>query len=199
MRKFLISVLIAMLAMVLVACDTGGDSGDGGDGGDGGSVNLSQSFTLPDGSTVNYPEGWVAEEQAEMGAAVFASDQAFLDMFNSGDQPESIESGQALVLLMLQPSGDLGDMSLVDLAAMFAGSEGADGMTTTELEVDGKEAVAVAGEDESSGTATGGYILLVDDSENGNIITATGITAPGEQDSLGETIQAMITSLAPGE
>lgn len=196
MRKFLISVLIAMLAMVLVACDSGG--GDSGGDAGGGSTSLSQSFTLPDGSTVNYPDGWAAMTEESMGATVFASDQSLIDMFSSGEQPETIESGQALVLFVLQPAGDLGGMSLTDLASMFTGSEGADGMTSTELEVDGKEAVAVSGEDASSGTTTGGYILFVNDTENGFIITATGVTAPGEQDSLGETIQAMVASLEAG-
>ncbi len=155
LRKLTWVMLLVIMALVLVACDSGGDddgdSGDSADSGDSGGVELVETYSGEDGLSFQMPAGWVAE--SEFGQVTAASSQSILDTM---EDPEAttLGDGNIAVIVAPLPADMLGALELDDTASaadiltVFSSSteEGVPDFSDPEaIELNGKDAAIASG------------------------------------------------------
>ena len=197
-RKFFWLALIAIMALVLVACDSGGDDDDGGDddgGGDAQGVELSQevSFEDPDAGytiTVSYPEGWAASNDSGI---LLANSEDVLAMI--GDSEAVPESGQigggfsvldTTVLEILE----LDASDLEAIVTSFAEDFEVGEPTTTEINGTSVASVTATG---TVGSGEGEFLVAAIAVEGG-VAIANFASGPGGLESETDTLLAIVAS-----
>ncbi len=152
---------------------------------------LTQAFTLPaSGVTVQYPEGWVAQEGTDGTIEVASSAEALADL---GTQADIMPGEAAFVVMRPIALADLGGLTAAEFAAMVAESSTQDDASATASSV---ESVTVDGREvalftlSSSDSNTEGFVAAYEDA--GHVIVTAALTYAGELAASEPTLHAMI-------
>lgn len=199
LRQIFWLILIVVMAMALVACDSGGDDdNEGGDGG--GDANLSQTATYSDVSgvtlTANYPEGWASSTE---GSISIANQADVLERVGTDNAPEAGEVGLNLLAFpgeMIEAMGATTDSPLTDVFAIIQGIFAGEGSDFTisgdpeEFTTNGKSGVLANGTGTFEGNAADATLYLVD--TEGGLVVAVAVAPDGELAQYSDTIRAIL-------
>jgi hypothetical protein len=198
----LLFIFVLMMSLMLAAC---GGNASNNESSNSGAVELSESFTSESGVSVNYPEGWTAQDMD--GQILVASSAEALDnaIGTASEDPEendpsqAPEAGEIVVGVMAFPLAEMGigdDSSIGDIFDMMISGMIDEGMEAIgdpeEMTIGDFEARQLKFTSEDIGGA--GFILSFVD-ENSTMVTLFGMTAAGEQDNFGDIVSRIAESV----
>lgn len=187
MRRLWIAFLLALLTLtsgVLAQDDSDDDTTT--------PTELTEELELTDGNTIAYPEGWFASEQD--GYIVVSSDESMMELYINGEAAERVDSGQLLMSIQVIPITSVDNLTLLEIANVMA--DDLEETVETEFDINGIEAASISGvAEDSGGIPIGGYILTLDESDNGYIVLTVALTAFGEEQEIANIVNAITASL----
>ena len=195
------SKIFFLLALIVVAIIAAACSGNGGgDTTENNAVELSQTYTGTDMSggsvTVNYPEGWFQDGDADAG--ITFTNVENVDAIAS---PADIQSGQMMTMVILAPAEttamitgteETTPAALITAFAAFM-AEGEDFPALGEpqdITIDGQTGAIATGENEDLS-----LMMLVLPDASGAYVISMGVAKAGESDNLRPTFEAIAGSV----